>query len=213
MRSLQKNAVLVAIIGIDGAGKTTQAGILGKRLAAEGWPVAVHYSEPLGPLRTVYDAAAEELGFRDRVAMLTPDIDVLLAATLKLNSMMKAAEALRREDSVVVMDRYAYCLLASGRCQKVANIALLEKILAVLPEPDMTIFIDIEPEKAARRIQARGTDESETEFLSGFRSSYLDLMAVHGFQRIDGSGSIADTADAIYAAVAGLISRADVATR
>jgi dTMP kinase len=165
--------IFVALEGIDGSGKTTQAGHLSNRLEAQGIPVT-RTREPsdgrIGALiRSVVaqdEQMAEEalalLYAADRIEHLTSGAGILAA--------LKAGR-------VVVSDRYLLSTYAyhSHKTEE-SWVVAVNSAAARLVTPQLTILLDIQPELAMRRLASVGRGGHRYEkldYLVDVRSSYL----------------------------------------
>lgn len=87
---------------------------------------------------------------------------------------------------VIVCDRYVASSIAYGEAQGLEP-AWLRDIQKFLPQPDLTILLDIAPETAVQR-KAAGRDRYERDLalLSRVRGSYRRQAAEGGWVRLDG---------------------------
>ena len=153
--------LLLAIEGIDGAGKGTQAGRLAERAAEHGRSVA-SFSFPLydgNPFsRAVGDYLNGEFGAADEVH---PELAALLYAGDRLHARPRIVAALREND-LVVCDRYVASNQAhqGGKLSGDARRRLLDWLEEVeygefaLPRPQLVILLDA-PVALARRLVGR----------------------------------------------------------
>jgi dTMP kinase len=90
------------------------------------------------------------------------------------------------EGAVVVCDRYLASSIAYGEAQGLDG-AWLRDIQRFLPQPDLTILLDIAPDTAVQR-KAAGRDRYERDLalLSRVRESYRGQAAADGWLRLDG---------------------------
>ncbi|GLZ77311.1 thymidylate kinase [Actinorhabdospora filicis] len=181
--------MLIAVIGIDGAGKTSQAHDLAGWLRAWDWPVRYVPNQTLLPVRRALDRIAVEDGLRDHTELLDADTMRLLAAGARLAQLH---DALSDPAPVTVVDRYTYCQYAAARVLGAGNEDVLRRLNRELPTPGLVLYLDIEPEEARRRIKLRGVDDESLEFLEGFRDAYRSLPEYGGFTHIDANGGFDD---------------------
>jgi dTMP kinase len=108
--------------------------------------------------------------------------------------------------AIVVCDRYLASSIAYGEAQGL-DAAWLADIQRFLPQPDLTILLDIAPETAARR-KAAGRDryERDLDLLSRVRESYRRQAAAGGWLRLDGERPKTDVAADVIKAVAARLS-------
>ncbi|GIG67924.1 dTMP kinase [Phytomonospora endophytica] len=177
--------ILIAVVGIDGAGKTSQAHELAGWLRGGDWHVRYVPNQTLLPVRRALDRIAVEDGLGDHTELLDADTMRLLASGARLAALH---DALVEPAPVTVVDRYTYCQYAAARLLKAGNEDVLRRLNRELPTPDLTLYLDIEPVEAQRRIKARGVDEETLEFLGGFRDAYRSLPEYESFTIIDAGG-------------------------
>ena len=175
IRKAEARGSFLAFEGIDGSGKTTQLALLKARLEAEGF-TALCTKEPTdGPvgrlLRQVLTGEIE-LDERATVPLFAADrLDHLL------NPVDGLCAALERGCNVLT-DRYYF----SSYAYQTTTGVPMERVIdanaecAALLRPTVTVFFDLDPEEALRRIAARRgrTELFETrERLTAVRQNYL----------------------------------------
>lgn len=181
----------VALVGIDGSGKTTQARRLAAELATAGW--AVGYWRNAGGRRWL-GRRAEALGRPDAQSLVGRRGLLLVEAVLRWLAIARAlvGSALRRQSAV--MDRHAVCQYASirahaPRSRPVAARSVGEWLTrfayACFPRPDVTFLLVVDPAEAYRRIEARGTDHETPEYLAAADAAYRSLPEFGTFVIID----------------------------
>lgn len=193
MEPMQKRAHLVAFIGIDGAGKTTQTRLLAEWLRAKGYPVVLHPNESLQPARAMFNDIAHRMGYEDYTAMLGLETRQLITAVLKWNTMIKVREELAVAGQFVVMDRYTFCQVAAARYLQVENAWLIQRLFDIFPQPDLTLFIDITAEEALRR----GVKTPPLSFIKGHSLAYRELPEAKDFVFVNGERAIETVRDEI----------------
>lgn len=195
----------IVVEGLDGAGTTTQA----ERLAAalrdrRGLAVELTKEPTNGPVGAVLRQAIEGRLTLDPVALaLAFAADRADHLFNPVNGIVAALDAGRW----VISDRYVLSSLAYNRGGTVTRdwlAALNRHALA----PDLTLFVDVDPELCLRRIGGRsGADElfhSRAQLVAVDRAyrELIDAGEVDGpLARVDGSGSIDAVASAIWSAV------------
>ncbi|WP_028189171.1 dTMP kinase [Salinispora pacifica] len=179
---------LVAIVGIDGAGKTTQVKDLVSWLKTIDVPAHQLLNQTLIPVRQSLDRIAREDGFADHLEMLGPDMIRLISACCKFVTLAALRDTAADPESVTLMDRYTYCQYAAVRLQRAGNEEFLRRLNRALPTPHLTIFLDVDPAVAQRRIENRGIDRESIDFLVGYRRAYLSLPEFDSFVVVDGNG-------------------------
>jgi dTMP kinase len=183
---------LVAIEGIDGSGKGTQAKLLLQQLEAEGLRVTL-ISFPRYDATFFGRAVGEYLnGAFGALGQVHPFFASLLFAGDRFESRIVLTEALAAHD-VVVLDRYVASNIAhqaarlegAGRQRLVAAIEHLEFDLYQMPRPDLVVLLDLSvpcaqrliANKPARTYTERAADiqEADADYLACVRALYIEL--------------------------------------
>ncbi|MFP2961849.1 dTMP kinase [Myxococcus sp. 1LA] len=159
-----RQGVLVAIEGIDGAGKTTQAGRLEAALRSGGHRVVSTKEPTNGPWgRKLRESAtsgrmspAEELGLfiRDR----KEHVETLIQPSLDAGM-------------IVIVDRYYFSTAAYQGARGMNPLELLRQNEAFAPKPDLLVLLDVEPQLGIQRIRKRGDKENDFEQETGLREA------------------------------------------
>lgn len=203
-------AVLLAIEGIDGAGKGTQAGRVVETAAARGLRVA-SFSFPLydgNPFsRAVGDYLNGEFGAVDEVH---PELAALLYACDRLHARPRLVAALEDCD-LVVCDRYVASnaahqgakLAGEARARLLDWLEEVEYVELGLPRPDLVVLLDapvavareLVGRKAARGYTALEADihEADAAHARATREVYLELARRDGWAvvpAVDDAGAL-----------------------
>ncbi len=185
-------ALLIAIEGIDGSGKGTQAQILTDRLKENGFSSELvsfpQYDQTLFG-SAIGDFLNGKFGSLDEV---NPFLASLLYAGDRLESKPMLLELLKQND-VVVLDRYVSSNIAhqGSKLSGDEQSDLIEKIRKIefeingLPRTDLTILLDITSSLSqnliARKQKRTYTDskadlqEADSEYLASVRDVYITL--------------------------------------
>jgi dTMP kinase len=221
--------LLLAIEGIDGAGKGTQAARLAERASEHGRRVA-SFSFPLydgNPFsRAVADYLNGEFGAAEEVH---PELAALLYAGDRLHARPRIVAALEDND-LVVCDRYVGSNQAhqGGKLTGEARRRLLDWLEEVeygefaLPRPQLVIVLDapvalarsLVGQKAARGYTTLEADihEADAVHSSATREVYLELAERHDWGVVSTAGAdggardVDDIAAEIWALVEPLLS-------
>jgi len=175
---------LIAIEGIDQAGKRTQARLLAAKLKRIRIPVSVwnfpDYSTPVGKQLKAY--------LRGSVRLDLHAIHLLYAAN-RWEAASKLAGKIERGDSVIV-NRYTPSNLAYGVAHGLPR-SWLAAIEEGLPKPDVVIVLDVSPRTSQlRKRRGRDVHESDLTYLKKVRRAYLSLAKEYGWRVVDGRGDM-----------------------
>jgi len=193
---------VVAIVGIDGAGKTTQARLLAAWLAACGRPA--DYWQNAGGRRW-FGRFAQFFGRRDAEALLGIGGMLFVESVLRWLAIARALARSRQRRHVAVMDRYSWCQYASIRAHATRS-ARREKrarwFYGLFPQPDLTVFLAVTPGRAHGRVEARGTDHEDLGYLAAADAAYRSLDEARRFVFIDANREAAAVQRDLRAVVA-----------
>jgi dTMP kinase len=168
--------LLLALEGGEGAGKSTQARLLGIWLRDQGFDVVA-----------THEPGATKIGMRLRALLLdtahtglSPWAEALMYAADRAEHVSSVIEPALERGAVVVTDRYVDSSLAyqgAGRDLGMARIAELNQEATGGLKPDLTILLDLPPaiglgrrERSADRLEAE-----PAEFHSRVRNGFLSL--------------------------------------
>ncbi|MFC0532269.1 dTMP kinase [Phytohabitans kaempferiae] len=180
---------VVALVGVDGSGKTTQAHRLAAALTEVGLP-ATYWQNAGG--RRWFGRLAKRLGRGSDAQRLLGRAGLLLVESiLRWLAIARALLRSRLRGRVAVMDRYAVCQYASIRAHEGSRVAewFARAAYALFPRPDMTFFLALDAAEAVRRIDLRGEDHESEEFLATSDVAYRSLPEFKSFVVIDASGT------------------------
>jgi dTMP kinase len=190
---------IVAIIGIDGAGKTTQAQLLAGWLGAHGHPA--DYWQNAGGRRW-FSRLARHLGRRDAQGLLSVRGMLFVESVLRWLAIARALIRSQLRRRIAVMDRYSWCQYASIRAHRGRRERLARRLYRAFPAPDLTCFLAVPPGTAYARIEARGTDHESLDYLAAADLAYRTLPEAGSFVVIDASRDPAAVQHALRVAVA-----------
>lgn len=213
--------MLVAVEGIDGSGKGTQARRLCDRLVESGRTAQLvsfpRYTE------TLFGKAVGDF-LNGRFGALE-DVSPFLVSLLYAGDRLESREMLQKacdDNDVVVVDRYVASNVAhqgakldpDERPEFIEWIDRVEHEIYRLPRPDLVLLLDLPVETAQRLITRKRTrdytdkpadiQEADAEYLARVRDLYLELAAQRSnWRRIDSVGqqglrTIDDVAEKVW---------------
>jgi dTMP kinase len=178
----------IALVGIDGSGKTTQAHRIADLLAAAGIPAA--YRQNAGG-RHWFGRLAHRIGVRDGERLLGDSGMMVVELGLRWLAIARARTLTFLHRDVSVMDRYAVCQYASIRAHHGGGgwERTARALYRVFPAPDVTFYLAVDPEVAYERIRLRGIDQETLEYLQEADAAYRSLPEFPSFVVVDANGS------------------------
>lgn len=201
--------LFITLEGGDGAGKSTQAELLGQWLESRGYEV-VRTREPGG---TQLGVALRDLLLHG--ADIAPRAEAMLYAADRAQHVAEVVRPALQRGAVVVQDRYIDSSLAyqgAGRPLDPAEIRGLSEWATGELWPDLTILLDVSPELAIERrakvgAQADRLESEAADFHRRVREGFLGLADAEPqrFLVLDASTPVADLHAAITARVAPLL--------
>lgn len=182
------NGILIAVEGIDGAGKTTQVSLMVNSFGAAG-EMAVRSKEPTdGPWgqRIRQSASNGRMSLSEEILAFVEDrkqhVKELILPALS-------------QGKTVVLDRYFYSTLAYQGARGADVDRLTSQMLDIAPEPDVVLLLDVPPEVGFARISRDRGDTpncfENLKDLAAVRNIFLKLAEKHQqITRIDGTQSV-----------------------
>ncbi|MBE4747775.1 dTMP kinase [Corallococcus sp. ZKHCc1 1396] len=164
MPKTKKRGVLVAIEGIDGAGKTTQARLLEEALLSGGHKV-VRTKEPTDG---TWGRSLRESATKGRLPA-EAELDLFLRD--RREHVEKLIEPALAAGKVVIIDRYYFSTVAYQGARGMDPAELLKMNEAFAPPPDLLVILDVEPLIGIERIRQRGDRQNDFEQASGLREA------------------------------------------
>ena len=192
--SSSKKGMFISFEGIDGCGKSTQVKLLINKLKKEGIE-SLLVREPGGPeiseqIRSVLLNINNQL--------MTSRTEALLMTASRSQLTKEVILPALKSHKYIIADRYKDSTLAyqsGGRGLKMNFLIALNEFATYNVDPDITFFIDIDPDIAAKRSKNKSLDRIETNgvnFQTMVRDSYLKIIKLfpERIHTIDGSQSI-----------------------
>lgn len=164
------HGAFITFEGIDGCGKTTQAGMLARRLR-EGGHAVVETREPGG---TGVGRGLREVLLNPDHGALTPDCELLLFLADRVQHLQELIVPALKRGEVVLCDRFHDSTVAFQRYGRELDFSAVDSVVRQWIEPNtphLTFWLDAEPEVAWARIEQRleraGDDGSHDNGESG----------------------------------------------
>jgi dTMP kinase len=173
----------ITLEGGEGVGKSTNLGFVARHLERAGFDV-VTTREPGG---TPLAEAIRELLLGVREEPMADLTELLLVFAARAQHLRQVIEPALARGRWVLCDRFTdatYAYQGAGRGLDEAVIGTLERLVQRGLEPDLTLYLDLDPATALTRLGERDLDRFEREaavFFERVRSAYL--ARAHRFSR------------------------------
>lgn len=166
--------ILIAVEGIDGAGKTTQVELLRAALVAAG-EVVIASKEPTdGPWGRKIRESAQH-------GRMSADEELHAFIEDRKEHVANLVRPALKRGEIVILDRYYFSTIAYQGSRGMDVGALEEQMRELFPRPDVVLLFDARPEMTLRRIESlRGEVPNHFErldLLTAIRKVFLELAA------------------------------------
>ncbi|WP_434741431.1 dTMP kinase [Micromonospora sp. SH-82] len=173
----------VALIGIDGSGKTTQAYRLAEALTTAGRPATYHRNA--GGRRWL-GRLAVRLGRLDAQRLVGRTGLLTVESVLRWVAIAAALTSCLVTGRTAIMDRYSACQYVSIRAHGGQRGERLARVgYRIFPPPQVTFLLSLDPSEAYRRIERRGTDHETIGYLTAADTAYRTLPEYPSFVVVD----------------------------
>lgn len=185
---LLDRGILVAIEGIDGAGKTTQTHLLISDLLEKGYS-AVPFKEPTDGRwgKKIKDLVANGRS-------ITPKEECELFVRDRMDDVRYNIRPALEKRMIVVMDRYYYSNMAYQGALDLDMDEIREINEEFAPIPDLMVILDIPPNVGISRIMDKRNDHPNHfegfEYLEKVREQFDRMRSYANVQKVDGSSTI-----------------------
>ena len=191
---MNKKGAFICIEGLDGCGKTTQAKLLAKKLKKS--HNTVYTAEPSRGKIGTYIRKSYLYGEK-RLSIV---LEALLFAADRIEHVENEVIPALKEGRLVISDRYVYSSLAYQGAAGL-NLDWIEKINEHALQPDLAVFIDVDPEAVVSRLKPKKSVMEDLETQKKVRQIYLKFVEDGRLTRIDGDRSEIEVAEDVYAVV------------
>ena len=175
----RRRGVLIAFTGTDGAGKSTQASLLGMRLNESGHQTFV--SEGKDDLVPLFLKRWQESGHT-----LDAGTMGLVMAVEIVRSNARMIAPLLDVGINVVAPRSVFCQLGFEKASANPEAERIESLLTFCGEPDLIIMLDVPVKTTIERVVTRGIDSEDPEVMESFRHELHKMASDRRFVVIDG---------------------------
>ena len=162
---------LIAIEGIDGAGKTTQAHFVQSALKDRNLTV-IRTKEPT---TGQWGQVLRDSALTGRLS-LEEEVDTFIKD--RRQHVEEVIQPALREGYVVIVDRYYFSTAAYQGARGVDPEELIRRNEEFAPEPDLLVLLDVEPNVGLKRIKTRGDRANhfeKTDTLTKAREIFLSI--------------------------------------
>lgn len=176
MKSVVPGGFLVAVEGIDGAGKTTVSALLAQFFGERGLCCA-YSKEPTG---LSFGRQLRESAKTGRLKV-EDELDFFLKD--RIDHFQRAIGPALQAGAVVILDRYYWSTAAYQGARGVDPLKIIAENEAHVPRPDLVFLLDVAPETGLERVRVRGDIPNEFEkvaALANARSIFRDLQDAFG---------------------------------
>lgn len=141
--------VLIAIEGIDGAGKTTQTARVAEALRAEGYDVVTSHEPTDGPWGRRIRASAS-------TGRMSPDDELAAFLEDRKEHVATLIGPSLTAGRVVIIDRYYFSSVAYQGVRGLDPDDILRRNEAIAPRPDLLVLLELDARDGVARVNARG---------------------------------------------------------
>ena len=147
---------LVAVDGIDGSGKTTQAQGLARYCEEK----RLTYILSKEPTSGKYGQLIRNSASRGRLSV-EEELDLLLKD--RREHVDQVIQPALEEEKVVILDRYYFSTAAYQGAHGADPEIILSRNEAFAPQPDLLVILDVSPQTGLQRIRERGDEPNKFE--------------------------------------------------
>ncbi|MBL9115552.1 MAG: dTMP kinase [Verrucomicrobiaceae bacterium] len=184
------NGLLIAVEGIDGAGKTSVSTLLAQWCGENGLGCMIS-KEPTG------NKWGTELRNSARAGRLTLERELELFALDRQDHVERSIRPALNEGNIVILDRYYYSTAAYQGSRGADYHQIIAQNESFAPRPDLVLVLNVDVDAGLQRIRMRGDKPNLFESkgaLTKARNIFLQLAEQNeNAVLIDASGHLKDT--------------------
>ena len=186
--------MIVSIEGLDGSGKSTIIKKVAEKLMKHNIDVLITSEPTNGPVgKLIKEYLKQQQVERDR------NLEALLFAADRLWHWKNVIQPAVISGKIVITDRYLHSSLAYQSTNLIEEKWILE-INKYVPDPDISVFIDVPPEICLKRLKKSGRSLSIMENIENLEvvyKRYLDLVKRGKLRVINGLRKVKEISDEI----------------
>jgi len=177
---------LIAIMGIDGSGKTTLVGNLQKcGSGIENWKCMSIFDNSI--FTEELEMVARQQG-KTRRECFSKGLRSITWRSDLINNVFRYVIPELEKGSTIILDRYTLCNKVYSNLER-SGLGYMDKILEVLPSPDLGIYLDVDIDVALRRINKR---TGKKEGLIDLERKYKKLMLQEGYPIVEINANLSE---------------------
>ena len=198
-RPALKRGKLIALEGLDGVGKTTQAQLLAHYLAHLGLPVILTRE----PTNGFFGQKIRQIIINGRQG-LTPAAELDLFLADRREHVQQVIQPALADGKTVITDRYYFSSMAYQGALGLDPQEIQRRHRDFAPPPDLVIILELPLNEISRRLERRGTATSRNfeniDYLAKV-AAIFDSLDAPGLVRVNGLGSESEVQARIRALV------------
>lgn len=181
---------LIAIEGIDGAGKTTQVNELKKRLENFGFKTVVLKE----PTQSEFGEIIKKMTLHNIDHFRNPIKESKWFIEDRKIDVKKNIKPNLDKGNVVIMDRYYYSNMAYQGVLGLDSEIIKEENEKIAPIPNIVIILDVSPKVGIERIihkrEEKTNNYEKLDYLTKVREKFIDMLKYPNVKLVNGDGNM-----------------------
>lgn len=173
----------ICLSGIDGVGKSLQAGRLAKHIRDTGRFCYLQEAKEDFCLNVVGQIATRS-GTRPREVLTSSELDIIKAFE-SLRDYAHTVLPIIGQGGFVVTPRSSYCRIALATAMGSTNVTRLTSVATFYGAPDLVVYLTAPVETCMERVEARGVDEEDLESMRKFKTTLDQMASDYGWPHVD----------------------------